>query len=344
MATPGRPENTALARWPIADLLEGEPYLFEFFQAIRLMARMAPERQVVGRFSKPASEVVRLGSNPAVGFPASQIQSLERRGEGPPVMRVNFLGLHGPLGVLPRAYCELVNERMRAHDTTLRDFFDLFNHRILSLFYQAWEKYRFAIDYERGGPDKFAHHLLDFIGLGTEGLENRQKVADHSLVYYAGLLGQHPRSAVALRQLLEDYFDVPVAIQQFAGAWYKLTPEMQCCLDREPSDSERVAVGATVGDEIWDEQTRVRIVLGPLPLDRYLDFLPTGTAFEPLRALARFFSGDELDFEVQLVLQRHQVPACELGREDAEGPLLGWVSWAKSAPLGRDPGDTLLEL
>jgi type VI secretion system protein ImpH len=344
MAAESGRSDLALARRALERQLTEEPFCFEFFQAVRLVERITRGRSPVGLFANPRDEVARFGAHNTLIFPASAIQSLAWREQGPPLMIVNFMGLTGPVGELPLYYTQLVSERLRAHDRSLSEFLDIFNHRIISLFYQAWEKYRFAIDYERGGPDKFAHHLLDFIGLGTEGLENRQKVADHSLVYYAGLLGQHPRSAVALRQLIEDYFDVPVAIQQFAGAWYKLTPEMQCCLDREPSDSERVAVGATVGDEIWDEQTRVRIVLGPLPLDRYLDFLPTGTAFEPLRALARFFSGDELDFEVQLVLQRNQVPACELGREDAEGPLLGWVSWAKSAPLGRDPGDTLLEL
>jgi type VI secretion system protein ImpH len=86
------------------------------------------------------------------------------------------------------------------------------------------------------------------------------------------------------------------------------------------------------------------VILGPLELDQYRDFLPTGTAWEPLSALLRFYSGDELDFEVQLVLKRQQVPACELGREDETAPRLGWLTWAKTTPMGRDPGDTILQL
>jgi type VI secretion system protein ImpH len=344
MAAEGGRSDLALAQRELEQQLTDEPFRFEFFQAVRLIERFSPGRTPVGLFANPRNEIVRFGIQNTLLFPASEIQSLDWREDLPPLMRVNFMGLTGPLGLLPLYYTQLVSERLRARDTALRDFLDIFNHRAISLFYQAWEKYRFSVEYERGGRDRFSHHLLDFIGLGTAGLENRQRVSDQSLMYYAGLLGQHPRSAVALRQLLEDYFDVPVAIEQFAGAWYRLTTEMQCCLEREPSDSERVAVGAVVGDEIWDEQTRVRIVLGPLPLERYLDFLPNGTAFEPLRGLTRFFSGDELDFEVQLVLKRAEVPACELGREDSEAPLLGWVSWAKTAPMGRDPGDTILNL
>ena len=77
-----------------------------------------------------------------------------------------------------------------------------------------------------------------------------------------------------------------------------------------------------------------------------MDFLPEGTAWQPLRAITRFFSGDEIDFEVQLVLQRDEVPACEPGGRNSEGmmPQLGWSTWVKTAPMGYDPGDTILRL
>ena len=123
-----------------------------------------------------------------------------------------------------------------------------------------------------------------------------------------------------------------------------MDPETQCCLSEGTSDSEKLGFGAVVGDEVWNQQSRVRIVLGPLSLERYPDFLPDGSCWEPLRAWVRFFSNEEFDFEVKLILEREQVPACELGADEAVGPRLGWVSWVKSAPLGRDPDDTVLAL
>jgi type VI secretion system protein ImpH len=199
-----------LEQWPIVEMLDREPYRFEFFQAVRLLTRMATERQVVGRFSVPSSEVARFGAHSSVAFPASEIQELERPVNGPAKMRVNFMGLTGPLGVLPLMYSEMVINRLRARDRTMRDFFDLFNHRIISLFYQAWEKYRFVIPYERGELDPFSHHVLALLGLGTPGMQDRQDVSDDSLLFYSGLLSLHTRSATALRQLLSDYFDVPL--------------------------------------------------------------------------------------------------------------------------------------
>ncbi|MCX6629966.1 MAG: type VI secretion system baseplate subunit TssG [Candidatus Solibacter sp.] len=344
MATSGGPENTALARWPVAELLDREPYLFEFFRAVRLMARMEPRRQMVGGFNNPASEVVRFGANPAVAFPASQIQSLELREGKPPLMQVNFMGLHGPQGVLPRTYCELVNERIRARDTTMRDFYDLFNHRIVSLFYQAWEKFHFQISYERGESDRFSHYVLALLGLDTPGLQNRQDVADDSLIFYGGLLGMHSRSATALRQVLWDYFGVPVEIEQFVGAWYPVELESQCSLGEGGGYSEQLGFGAVVGNETWDQQSRVRIQLGPLTLEQYMDFLPGHEGHRQLRSLTRFYAGGEYDVEVQLILRKQEVPVCELKPRDGDGQQLGWTSWMKTAEFTHDAGETVLEL
>ncbi|MEO8595144.1 MAG: type VI secretion system baseplate subunit TssG [Candidatus Solibacter sp.] len=344
MATSGRSENTAVARWPIVELLEQEPYLFEFFQAIRLMSRTQPGRQVVGRFSNPASEVVRFAANADVSFPASEIQSLSQIPGGPPLMRVNFFGLQGPQGILPRAFCELVNERIRARDYTMRDFLDLFNHRLISLFYQAWEKFHFEIPYERGELDRFSHHVLALIGLNTPGLQSRQEVADDSLLFYGGLLSMHSRSATGLRQVLWDYFGVPVEIEQFVGAWYPVEEESQCSLGGNGDYSEQLGVGAVVGNETWDQQSRIRIQLGPLTLDQYVDFLPGHEGHKQLKSLTRFYTGGEYDVEVQLILRKQDVPQCELKAQDGDGPQLGWTSWVKSVEFTEDAGQTVLEL
>ena len=344
MATESRTIPADLTDSPVGQKLRQEPFLFDFFQAVRLLEGLLPQRTPVGKFAPPAEEVAHFGAHPSMAFPASQIQAMEWPEDRPARMTVNFMGLTGPEGTLPAPYTSLIIERLRSSDTSLRDFLDIFNHRMISLFYRAWRKYRFDVAYERGERGRFSLQLLGLVGLGTQGLQDRQAIPDDTLIYYSGLLGQRPRSAQALRQILEDFFDVPVAIEQFSGAWYPLQPDTQCSLSENASDSEELGFGAVVGDAVWNQQSRVRIVLGPLTLARYADFLPNGSCWDPLRAWVRFFSNDEWDFEMKLVLEREQVPACELGVEEAPMPQLGWVSWLKSAPLGRDPDDTVLAL
>lgn len=354
MATPGGAQDPDVADLAqskddsayslVEGLLRTVPQEFQFFQIVRLLERIEPERLAVGGFSAPSKEAARFSANPAPAFPASQVQTIEWREGEPPKVVVNFLGLNGPSGILPLYYTELIMDRLRAKDHTLSSFLDIFNHRLVSLFYQAWEKYRFPIAYERGERDRFSHHFLDLIGLGTPGLQDRQEVPDDSLIYYSGLLSLQPRSATALRQVLSDYFDVPVEIDQFVGAWHELDRDTQCLFDKADSYSEQLGIGAIVGDEIWDQQSGVRVRIGPLGIDQYLDFLPNGTAYRPLKSLTRFFSGGEIDFEIQLVLKREDVPACELGLAAESAPRLGWTSWAASQPVERDPDDTILRI
>jgi type VI secretion system protein ImpH len=342
MGTAGGPQDIDVVRWPIAGMLDSEPYRFEFFQAVRLLSRMYPNRHVAGRFNNPSEEVVRFGAHPDASFPASEIQALDRT-QAPAMMRVNFMGLTGPLGILPLPYTSLVRERLREKDSSMRDFFDIFNHRIISLFCLAFEKYRFSIPYERGERDRFSYHVLALIGLGTPGLQDRQDIADDSLLFYSGLLSMHGRSAEALRQLLMDYYNVPVEIEQFVGVWRPVETASQCSFTEENDYSERLGYGAIVGDEIWDQQSRVRICLGPLTLAQYLDFLPGGEGHRRVRALTSFYAGSEYDMELQLILKRTEVPGCELSAA-GQGPQLGWTSWVKNGAFGRDPGETILEL
>lgn len=344
MATSSRASDPAVAKSPVAERLRNEPYLFEFFQAVHLLERFLPGKVAVGKFAPPSAEVARFQVNSTLAFPASEIQALTWPEQGPVEMKVNFMGLTGPEGVLPLNCTLLLMERARAADYSAVDLFDIFNHRLISLFYQAWEKYRFWIAYERRDRDQFSHHLLDLIGLGTAGLQDKQAVPDDSLLYYSGLLAQHPRSAVALEQILADYFEVPVEVEQFGGGWYRLDRNTQCNLDERNSYSEQLGVGAIAGDEVWDQTARVRIRIGPLSLAQYKEFLPTGSAFEPLRALTRFFSNDEFDFEIQLILNRHEVPPCELGPDGETAPRLGWTTWARTKEMTADVADTVLQL
>ena len=328
---------------PMERVLQDDACSFEFFQAVALLQRLRAQCEPVGQFSKPEDEAVRFRVHNTLSFPASQVQSIEYKEQGPPEMMVNFMGLTGPNGVLPYCFTEQVLDRLRSKDNAMAAFFDIFNHRMISFFYRAWEKYRFPATYYRG-DDTFTHHLLDLIGLGTPGLQNRQSVPDTALLHYAALVGAQARSAEALEEILAGYFEVPVEVEQFAGAWYRLDPSSQCSMDDNGDQSEQLGTGVVVGDEIWDQQSRVRVCLGPLSLEQYSSFLPGGSAHEPLKALVRFFSNDEFDFEVKLILQRDDVPRCEVGGETAAGPRLGWVSWLKSTPLDHHPGDTILNL
>ena len=337
-------EDAPLTSEALERALRDDPNSFEFFQAVHHLERLHPARAPVGGFGPPNGEVVRFGAHTAVAFPASQIQTLDLDAEGPARMRVNFMGLTGPQGVLPLHYTSLIAERERARDTAGRDFIDIFNHRIISLFYRAWEKNRFIVPHERGQTDPLMRHLMDLVGVGTPGLAHRLPVRDESLVFYSGLFAMPTRPAIALEHLVEDYFGVPAEIEQFVGGWYPLDATTQCALGDDDTESSALGLGAVAGDETWDQQARIRIRLGPMPRTKYDMFLPDGGAHGELRALAAFFTGGRIDVDVQLILDRGDVPPCVLGADDDGAAPLGWCTWLRTAPLDHDPDETVLTL
>lgn len=351
MASESRSEDAGLTEEELEAFLFEECRSVEFFQAVRLLEKLHPEREPIGGFGRPEEEALRIGVNPSLAFPPSEIESLEREEDGRARMQVNFLGLTGPMGVLPHHYTLLIAERRRGGEEAVGEFFDLFHHRILSLLYRAWKKHRFTVAWEEEEGDPLTHHLLDLIGRGPGATRDRLPVDDRTLARYAGIFRAQGRSAVGLEAMIEDFFRVPVEVVQFVGAWYPISSTDQCALggvtDGGGGDvSSSLGVGTMVGDEVWDEQARVRIRLGPMPRDRFEEFLPGRTAHRELAALTREFSDGRLDFEAQLVLDEDDVPGCVLGRDDEdEAPqALGWSTWIRSAPFGRDADETILTL
>ena len=327
-------------------MLEKEPYCVQFFQAVRLMERLYPERRPVGLFVSPSTEVVQFSSLPTLAFPASEIQDLQPGKDGQPRMLVNFMGLCAAVGALPHTYTEFLLERARAKDRSPAEFFDIFNHRMISLFYRAWQKYRFYIAYERTGAhdDVISARLLDLVGLGSGALTHRMEIADEACLYYEGLLSQRRPTALGLKQLLEDYFEVPVKIEQFTGTWRRLPPENRSILADNGAFCERLGMGTIVGDEVFDQHGAVTIRLGPMSFDRYREFLPGTRASVELRAWLRLYANREFDFVIRLVLDREEVPRMKLGDEGAEAPCLGLVSWVRNRPFHRDPDEATYRL
>jgi type VI secretion system protein ImpH len=316
-----------------------EPYRFEFFQAVRLLERLLPGRAAVGRHdAPPGGEVVRFRTLPTLQFPPSEVYELSHGVEGaPPEMTVAFMGLTGPQGVLPTHITELVAERARYKDTALWKFLDLFSHRMVSLFYRAWERYRFTVAFERGKHDELTEHLFALVGMGTRGLRKRLGPPDEGLIFYGGLIAQRPHSGSAIEAMLGDYFGVAARLEPFAGQWLELDEEG---VTRLGVANSCLGESTVAGSRVWDVQSKFRIHFGPLSLEEFEALLPTGANYTPAISLGRMMAGPELDFDFRLVLKAAEVPDCVLG--GTARPKLGWTTWLKTMPLGRDDSQVLL--
>ncbi len=323
----------------VEEWLFAEPYRFDFFQAVRLLETLRPEAESPGQGSEPEREAVRFRSRVALDFPASEVQQIVPavEADAPAEMTVNFMGLAGAFGPLAIPDTELLLERIRSRDFAARDFLDTFNHRLVSLMYQARKMHRPALTTQAPGQTPVARYLYSFFGLGLAPLRGRMRIPDRALLYTAGILSQHPRSAVGLERLLACHFQVNVRVRQLVGRWRPLEPSEWTRMGKVRGRNQVLGMSASIGTRIWDQQGSFLVQLGPLTQAQFFDFLPSGTAYPPLCELTRFYAGPEFEFAFRLTLQAAAVPETRLGQA-----RLGWTSWLKTRPFASDDSQVRL--
>jgi type VI secretion system protein ImpH len=153
------------------------------------------------------------------------------------------------------------------------------------------------------------------------------------------LLSARRPTAQGLKQLIEDYFEVPVSVDQFTGTWRRLPPQNRSFLRDTGAFCEQLGLGTIVGDEAFDYHGAVTLRIGPLSFDRYREFLPGARGNQELRAWLRLYTNREFDYVIQLVLERDEVPRMKLGEAGEGASRLGLVSWVKNRSLDRDPDE-----
>ncbi|MGQ0597761.1 type VI secretion system baseplate subunit TssG [Aquabacterium sp.] len=269
-----------------------------------------------------------------------------------------FMGLLGMSGTLPHFYTEtLAHRELYQKDYAGRAFMDVFSHRAVSLFYQAWRKHRLPIQFEADRRSRFLPLVLSLAGLGQKGLRDRLggergAVADEALAYYAGTLQQRTLSARQLQQILQDYLAVPVRIEQFVGRWYQVPESGRAYLGvmgRQGGMSGPLngvlGRSAMLGERVWQRDLRMRVVLGPLPHARFRRFLPGGAGASALKELLTMLSGVSLEYEINLQLKRDDVQGCALDSSRAPTAFrLGWDTFLQTQSANEDRADVRYDI
>jgi len=327
-------EADALVAAFLAQVAEA-PYRFDFYQTLRRIECLTPERPRLGRALRPAEEPVRLGQEPDLSFAPAALARVDTRGRTPRLL-VRLFGLLGPNGPLPLHVTEYARDRIRnSGDHTLSRFLDILNHRFIAFLYQAWAQAQPHVNHDRPDTDRFKAYVGALVGLEPLSLRRRDRVPDAAKLFQAWALVRQVRNADGLAAILRQFFRVPVRIRELVGHWMILGPRERTYLGREGAALGRAAVA---GGRVWDRQHKFRIRLGPLTLAQYESFLPGGRPLEMLVDWVRLYLSFELEWDVQLQLRAGHVPPLVLGR----GPKLGWTTWLGTRAGNRDADDLCL--
>ena len=317
-------------------LLSEHYYRFDFFQAVSLLESYSRGKKPFGKAERPQDEAVRFKVRPGFAFPASDVSGLNCTDPGGcSEMEVSFLGLIGPNGVLPHWYNELALERQRAGDSSMVEFFNLFQHRILSLFYLAWKRSRINATVEQGAGDRFSGYFRRLIGLSDTSAARTGAIGVEPLLYLSGILAHRVPTVSTIAVAVRFRSGQPTRVEQFIERMLQLPPEERTALGR----ANAVLGESTIcGHQVSECSSKFRVELGPMGREVFCRFLPGGDLLQPIFELVRFIVGIEFEFDLCIILRRDQVPGCRLGcAVGGFAPRLGWSTWLKA------PGTVLQE-
>jgi len=300
---------------------------FDFYQAVRVLLALHPDAVTPGRQGPPTKEAVRFCANPSLGFPASDVERVERETASgtalpPYAMTVNFLGLIGPASPLPAYYTEEVI-RADADTAMARHFLDMFHHRLTSFVYRSWEKYRYILQYRPGARDPFSNRMFALIGLGHAQLRQGSQIEWARLLPYLGLIGMKVRSASLLSGVVSHYFgNVPVRVQEYVRHKTTIDPMQR---NRLGVVNCALGVSSMLGEKVYDVNTKFRLRVGALEFAAYREFLPGGRDYAVLRELVAFTLVDHFEYDVELLLRADDVPRTTLAQDNQ--CRLGYSTW-----------------
>lgn len=343
MAPKSRRKSTS-----VSEKLFTEPFRFTFFQATRLLQGLVRKWQkkgkprAIGYDLTPKEESLRFSSLLSLQFASAEVAKIHKHKRIVQTdkhdiveLQVSFLGLSGQSGVLPSYLTEMQLQRLREKDTSYQDFLDIFNHRSVSLFYRAWEKYRLPFVYERAhleqkkAADPITHAFESLLGMNDSTIQKQLPVNVEELIYYAGLFSTHRRSANALESSLAEYLDIPVTINQFKGEWMPLSEDDRFQLSLYPLNGKNNCLGVdtVIGDEVYTMEGKFEIVLGPLKKSEFENMMPGSERMEALNRFTKMFAGETQHFDVKYQLEEDSVSEWILDEELDGTRRLGWNTW-----------------
>lgn len=345
------------------DKLNVQAWGYDFFALVRRIEAMHGDEPGFGISGRASEDPVRFAQEPSLAFPPCRISQFHfPRSNAPARLFVNFMGMLGPMGPLPLHLTEHAYQRERHHkDRTLSRFLDIFNHRMVSLFYRAWAASQMPATYDRAGPavagehlteaererlltldgDRYATYVGALFGLGSEEVRYRDAVPDVGKLHFSGRLAGNARGPEGLCAILSSFFGVGASMEEFAGRWMELPNQYWCSLGSGGSASSLGTLGggmAVAGSRVWDCQGMFRIRLGAMSLRDYERLLPGTPSAKRLDSWIRNFVGDEFSWEAVLVLKAEEVPKTQLGK----GAKLGWTSWVRSQDNAEDRDELVI--
>ena len=307
-----------------------------FVPLVRLLERLLPDAVRVGGEGPPALEGIRFRHDRELQFHAGDVVALEEGGtddgSGPPrqyQVTSSFLGLSGSMSPLPAYFSEEL--LFEDDDAPLRrDFFDLFHHRLLSLFYRAVVRYRLSSEHTTRLEDAWSRRSLALASVDAYGPPPPGALGGADLLTLAPVLVHRTRGApgleAALREQLRPLLEgAPVSVKECFGRWTEVDEGSWTRLGR---DCTRLGQDLLVGHRLFDRSGCFAIAIGPTTWAVYERLCAGGDLHQRAAELVAWIVRDPLDWVLLVTLLPNETPGLQLSSRGTS--RLGRSTWLRT--------------
>lgn len=323
----------------LIESLETHPEQFDFFQAVRLLQLSLRQSNQIDPESALGEEIS-FFSSLSLAFPSGEIESLRIKkaaidDESETSKQLSskkyrlcptMIGLTGPLGALPVVYTQgLSAQATIKQDSAAASFLDLFNNRLISLFFKSATRYSLPLQYEIKGRHAYLDHLHALAGYTPT--QSSEPTIDEAFAQFGGLIQGQQVSGESLRQVLSSYLNEAVSIDQFIPEWFDIPEDQRTCLG---GSFAQLGQSTFCGVRVLQIDSRIRLNIGPLSQETYDGLLPNGKMYLAMKQLLTRWCSPTTSIEVVLVLDKNEVNAAQLGNNSTRGLGRGLFVLSKS--------------
>jgi type VI secretion system protein ImpH len=304
-----------------------------FFPLVSFLERLTADSMRVGEMGPVSEEAIRFRHSPDMGFSSSDVSSLVLRevpvrADDPDARRplfevtTTFLGLTGSATPLPLYLAEEAAQE-DPDNAPLREFLDLFHHRLLSLLYRIECRYRVTRELTATCTDQWSRRILALAGFDTYERAWPGILPPWRLLRIAPLLLTRVRTAERLEMALQDVLaedleGARVTVKQFVGRWVDIDART-----RLGQAHHQLGRNMLLGSRAFDRMGRFQVEIGPLPPRAYRRLMADGDLYPLAREVIALFVRDPLEYSFELSLSESVTNTFKLSS--------GWPS-----QLGRD--------
>ena len=282
-----------------------------FFALVKHLSRLYPDAPAVGHLGPVAAEAIRFRHDPQPIFHASDvaaIRALNSGGRRTIEITTTFLGVVGSVSPLANFFTEAL---LRTEDdASLRDFYDLFHHRLLSLFFRAQLRGAPVSALRTRGGDAFTARAMAVVGVRNRVVEGAV-LTPRAWLGLGRVLSRRPRGRDALEAaLLLAFPKMPVRVIDFLARDLPLAIAQRAQLGRQ---NVQLGRGARLGHHLLRQTGLLRLSVGPVNRETFDSLLPGARGYARLRGVVDTLVGGLLDADVEIEIACGEEPRARLG-------------------------------